>query len=47
MMHATVGYFYWVHPWMGHDVAGIAAWSINYSFYSKCTVGAAGKGRTG
>jgi ABC-type multidrug transport system fused ATPase/permease subunit len=46
MMHAfTVGYFYWVHPWMGHVyVAGIVAWGlINYGFYNTCTTGAAAK----
>lgn len=46
MMHAfTVGYFYWVHPWLGHVyITGIVCWClINYGFYNTCTSGAAMK----
>jgi hypothetical protein len=40
MMHSfTIGYFYWVHPWLGYVyTGGIACWAIiSYMFYSTCT----------
>jgi ABC-type bacteriocin/lantibiotic exporter with double-glycine peptidase domain len=46
LMHCfTIGYFYWVHPWLGYVyTGGIACWVlINYGFYNTCTSGSAMK----
>jgi hypothetical protein len=49
VMIFTVGYFYWVHPWMGHVyVAGIAAWClINYTSTASARSARPARGRTG